>query len=274
MPDWLYDVDTSTMVIIVSAFFVTATWLGTLFIRPFVRTFVRRQPGANDLVAYLLGAHGVYFGILLGLLSVEAYGNFTSAENLVEEEASELASLYRDSSAYPPPIRDELTKILREYARFIIEDAWPQQQKGILPKEGVGFINRYQDTLMSFEPKTKAQEILHAETLRSFNSMVKARRERIDAIESEIPAILWYVVYLGAGVNLLLIWLLDMRLVTQLFLGGIITFFLAALIALVGAMDKPFRGEVSVSSDPYKDVYEQLMKPPLRPSVIPTTSTP
>jgi hypothetical protein len=274
MPNWLYDVDTWTMVFVVSAFFVVLTWLGTLFIRPFVRTFVRRQPGANDLVGYLLGAHGVYFGILLGLLSVEAYSNFTSSEDLVEEEASELASLYRDSSAYPPPIRDELTKILGEYTRFIIDEAWPQQQKGLLPKEGVAFINRYQDTLISFEPKTKAQEILHAETLRAFNEMVTARRKRIDAIEAEIPDILWYVVYLGAGINLLLIWLLDMRLVTHLFLGGIISFFLAALIALVGAMDKPFRGEVSVSSDPYKDIYEQLMKPPLRPSVIPTTATP
>jgi hypothetical protein len=274
MPNWLYDVETSTMVAIVSAFFVGATWLGTLFIRPFVRTFVRRQPGANDLVAYLLGAHGVYFGILLGLLSVEAYGNFTSSEDLVEEEASRLAALYRDSSAYPPPIRNDLTDVLRQYTRFIIEEAWPQQQKGIIPKEGVAFINRYQDTLLSFEPKNKAQEILHAETLGLFNATVEARRKRIDAIESEIPDILWYVVYIGAAINLLLIWLLDMRLMTQLFLGGIISFFLAALIALVGAMDKPFRGEVSVSADPYKDVYQQLMKPPLRPSVIPTATTP
>jgi hypothetical protein len=274
MPNWLYDVSTWTMVFVVSAFFVAVTWLGTLFIRPFVRTFVRRQPGANDLVAYLLGAHGVYFGILLGLLSVEAYGNFTSCDDLVEEEATRLAALYRDSSAYPPPIREDLTAILREYTRFIIDEAWPKQQKGLVPSEGVTFINRYQDTLMSFEPKTKAQEILHTETLRLFNSLVEARRKRIDAITEEIPDILWYVVYIGAAVNLLLIWLLDMRLITQLFLGGVISFFLAALIALVGAMDKPFRGEVSVSSDPYKDVYDQLMKPPLRPSVIPTSATP
>jgi hypothetical protein len=61
-----------------------------------------------------------------------------------------------------------------------------------------------------------------------------------------------------------------MKLVPQLFLGGITSFYLATLIALLGAMDKPFQGEVSVSSDPFKFIYEGMMTKPLGGAVVPT----
>ena len=69
---WIYDMPTWTMVLMVCVIFVGATWFGVIFIRPILRVFVGRQPGLNDLVGYLLGAHGVYFGILLGLLALAA----------------------------------------------------------------------------------------------------------------------------------------------------------------------------------------------------------
>jgi hypothetical protein len=51
-----------------------------------------------------------------------------------------------------------------------------------------------------------------------------------------------------------------MKLIPQLFLGGITSFFLATLIALVAAMDNPFRGEVSIGPDAFQLIYDQLMK--------------
>ena len=47
-----------------------------------------------------------------------------------------------------------------------------------------------------------------------------------------------------------------MKLVPHLILSGVISFYLATLIALIAAMDNPFRGEVCVSPDPYENVYE------------------
>jgi hypothetical protein len=93
------------MVAIVVGSFVTLTWAGAWFVRPLARTFIRNQPGSSDIVAYLLGAHGVYFGILLGLLSVAAYGNFAATESLVADESAKLAAVYRDASSYPEPFR-------------------------------------------------------------------------------------------------------------------------------------------------------------------------
>jgi hypothetical protein len=68
-------------------------------------------------------------------------------------------------------------------------------------------------------------------------------------------------VLLGAGVAVFLMWMLDMKLMSHFILSGVVSFYLATLIALVAAMDNPFRGEVSVSSEPYQMVLDTVMAP-------------
>jgi len=267
---WIYDLQTWTMVSMFCAFFVGVTWFGTIFIRPFLRAFLRRQSGLNDILGYLLGAHGVYFGILLGLLALASYQNFSDVEKIVVDEATKLASLYRDVSAYPEPNRQELTSKLRQYARFVIDEAWPDQKKGIVPTKGTMMINQFQEMLTRFEPKTRGQEILRAECYRQFNAFSEARRQRLNSVTTGIPAILWWVVIIGAGVNILLIWMLEMKLLPHLILSGVISFYLATLIALIAAMDNPFRGEVSVSPDAYEAVYKTDMQHHLPPATTPS----
>jgi hypothetical protein len=263
---WIYDLQTWTLVFMICASFVGVTWVGSIFVRPFIRAFLRRQPDLNDIVGYLLGAHGVYFGILLGLLALASYQNFSDVEKLTVDEATKLAALYRDVAAYPQPQRDHLTELLRQYARYVIDKAWPLQKKGIIPTEGTTIANHFQESLIRFEPGTKGQEILHAETYRQFNAFAEARRQRLYAVTTGIPGLLWWVVFIGAGVNILLIWMLDMKLVPHFILSGVISFYLATLIALIAAMDNPFRGEVCVSSDPYESVYQNVMKQDTEPA--------
>jgi len=66
-------------------------------------------------------------------------------------------------------------------------------------------------------------------------------------------------VIIGVGINMLLIWLLEMKLLSHLFLGGVISFFLAALIALVASTEKPFRGETSISPESFQMIFDSLM---------------
>jgi len=43
-------------------------------------------------------------------------------------------------TAYPEPQRTELTTLLREYTRYVIEEAWPLQRQGLVPPGGVNLI--------------------------------------------------------------------------------------------------------------------------------------
>jgi len=148
---WLHDLPTWGMVLLISSVFLAITWLGTLFIRPVLRS----QPDRATYVSYLLGSHGVYFGILLGLLALAAFDNFGRTQAQVAEEASHLASLYRDVDAYPEPARSELKGYLQDYTRYVIDKAWPLQRQGVIPREGTRIVSAFQRALTRFEPQTK-----------------------------------------------------------------------------------------------------------------------
>lgn len=272
----LYDLPIWEMVALITGAFLLVNFLGSIFIRPFLRLIVRNQYGANDLISYLLGAHGVYFGILLGLLSLAAYENFNKAETQVTQEAASLSGLYRVFSGYPEPARAELRQLLREYARSVISEDWPAQRRREIPRGGTELVTRIQTVLYAFEPKTAGQELLHGQALSSFNDLRDFRRLRLYSVTSGIPQLLWYVVLIGAITSMVLFWMLDMKFLPHLLLGGISNFFLATLIAFVVAMDNPFLGEVSISSSPFEQIYDQLMVPqaPESPRSEPAQSEP
>lgn len=69
---------------------------------------------------------------MLGLIAVATYQNFPDVETAVQREAAAVAGLYRDVSAHPEPARGQLQAALRNYTRFLIEEAWPGQQRGEL----------------------------------------------------------------------------------------------------------------------------------------------
>ena len=260
MFDWVNNVSVVTAFGVIAFAFVAICWLGILALRPFVRSLVRRQPGLNETVGDFLQYFGVIYGLLLGLLAVAAYQNFSDVEKTVGHEAAALGALYRDVGAYPEPIRSEVHAQIRDYARYVIDEAWPLQQKGIVPSGAVKKAAQIHERLAGFEPQSKGQEALHQETLRQFNTFFEYRRERLHSVTFAIPSTLWYTVTIGALLNMLLMWLFDLRLGIHLLLGGVLSFFLATMITLILLLDQPFRGAVSVSPGAYELIYDQLMK--------------
>lgn len=258
---WVYDIPTASLALLFAVVFVGFTWLGIVFVKPFLRLLLRPQGGINDLVGYVLGGHSAFFGLLLGLLAVAAYQNLADLDKIVGREAGFLRSIYRSVTDYPEPVRSETLPLIREYTRYVVEEAWPLQRRGIVAGDGVSRMNAVQAKLFAFEPKNKAQEIVHTQTMAQFFEMAEVRRTRVQSIDAGVPAIMWYVVAIGALIMIVLVWMLDMRLVPHLLLGGLLILFLSTVICLIVVMDKPLRGEVSIGPDAYKAVLDRMIAP-------------
>jgi hypothetical protein len=155
---WIYDIPTMAAVGLLAALFIGVTWAAIILSRPLVRSRVHRETGLNEIVGDFLQYFGVIYGLLLGLLAVATYQNHADVEKTVGNEAASLAALYRDVSSYPEPKRSELEALLRDYTRYVIEEAWPLQRKGIVPPGAVSKAAAFQANLASFEPQTKSQE--------------------------------------------------------------------------------------------------------------------
>ena len=156
-------------------------------------------------------------------------------------------------------MRSEVQELLRDYTLYVIYKDWPAHRRGVIYKGGSNRLNMIQFGILKFEPQTTSQELLHGQTLQDFNDFVASRQSRLAGVQTEIPGVLWYAVAIGALINIVLIWMLDMRFFTHMLLGGIVSFFLGVMIFLIASMDNPMKGEVSVPPASYQLVYDVLM---------------
>jgi hypothetical protein len=258
---WLYELPQWLFCLIVIIGFETVALAGQVATRKVVRRWLGDRD-YNDVVGQYLSAVGLLYGITLGLISVGAWENYGEVEGTVSQEAASVAALYRSADTYPEFKRTELTTLLREYTRQVIDVAWPEMRRGIVPLGGNSLITGFQRALAAFEPATEGQKAVHAETLRQFSNMVECRRLRLDSVTQQLPEILWVVVFAGSLLSLLLTWLLiiENRLLHDL-LTAMLALLLGLLIFLLATLDLPFQGHHSLAPDSFELVYQQLMNP-------------
>jgi hypothetical protein len=257
---WIYDYPAWCMAGLFSAVFVAATCLATLLCHRFLHSWIHRKERTNEMVNFALSSFSVLYGLLVGLLALATYQDFSTMREITDKEASNLTALYRDLRGYPEPIKSRLRDELRDYTRYVIDQSWPLQRRGIVPAEGSYLIARFIDDLTIFEPANKSEEILHAETLRQLNGFVEARRARLAWVGIGIPAVFWWVVVFGSFLTLLLLAILDMELHVHLLLGSAVSMFLGLTIFVIAAMDHPFRGHISIGPEAFELVYDRVMK--------------
>jgi hypothetical protein len=151
---------------------------------------------------------------------------------------------------------------LRDYTRFVIDREWPAHKRGIALEDGDDLLDRLENTVMSFEPENEREKIVQAEVLHSLNTAQDQRRLRLQAVTTGLPAALWSVVLIGALLNVSLTYLFSVENIRlHASLVGILAVFIGLLVFLTASMDNPFRGEFSVSSEPFQVVLEQVMSP-------------
>ena len=254
LPNWLF----GTLTLAVTA----AVGLGGLYA---TRRWVRRVHGDrhshNEVVGYYLGAVCVFYGITLGLLAVATWQTYTDVGTRVGEEAAAVGALYRDVASFPDQNRAELQSNLRQYARQVIDVAWPQQRRGIIPQDEGVILSALQRDLSRFEPVTESQKIIYAEAYRGLIQIAELRGRRLQSVNDGLALPLWVVILAGAFLSVAVTWFFDMRSQSMhLWMTVFLSALLGLLIYLLGALDNPFRGEISVGPEPFEIVYSRRMQ--------------
>jgi len=201
------------------------------------------------------------YGLVAALTAVGVWQRHSQAAETVSGEATAIASLWRDLGSYPQLQRDQMRDILRGYTEQVINEAWPQLRRGQIPREGVEWMDRLQAQLFTFEPVTEGQKILHAETVHAFNHLVQQRRQRLDAAQTRLPTVLWWVLLPGAMgcMSLCLFFHLESIRFHIILLVGL-AMFLAMVLFVIFALDRPLTGDMGIGSDSYQLIYDHHMK--------------
>ena len=253
LPDWLHGILTVVVFVLIglSGLFATRKWVSRL----------HATDSYNEVVSYYLSTVAIFYGIMLGLIAVSVWEGYNAAVTAVATEAGTLSALYRDVTGYPEPDRSALQADLREYTRYEIEVAWPQNRQAIITPGGMQRLWRFQDHLQAFEPKSGGQQALYFETLRAFDELIQKRSLRLDTVTSRLPRPMWDFVFLGAALSFVVSWFFQLKSFTM---HVWMTAFFAALLGmeihLLVIMNHPYRGSLGVSPEAFQIVYNMLMR--------------
>ena len=259
MPDFIYDIPTQTLAVYFSIVTVAAMLIGLVVVKPLFRLLIGSGPEFNQSISYATSGFSLFYGLLLGLLTVAAFQNSERVKEGVLNEATALGSLYADMSSYPEPIRSDMKWMLRDYVLFTINRDWPAHRAGTLLEGGYNRADAMRQKVASFEPTSKGQEIVHAEVIQAFQQFSQARQLRLAGVVTKIPDVLWYAVLVGAITNVLLLVLLRMPPLQHFVLGTISAFFLGVILFVIVTLDRPLQGESGLQPTPLTLLWERSM---------------
>ena len=257
---WVYDMPSALFALLTVLAVECFAVGGLLFTRRFLAGWLGLSKETNDTVGtFSLGLTALY-SVAVGLIAVASWQNYAGVSGLVSREAATLGVLYRDVAGYPEPLRTDLRRGLRDYTTFLVEKVWPAQQRGLLLNEPTAMLTALHGLLLTYHPSDGGANVMHAETTRKFDELVELRRQRVDRVDEGLPFVLWVVVGVGALATVSVRsfhWTERVRL--HVTLTVLLALFVGLLVYLIAALDRPFRGQVSVSADAYRLTVEKVM---------------
>jgi len=248
---WVYDLPTWLFGALTVIVFVAFGLAGLYLLRGWVQRIDNGHHVYNHIVGFFLAGVTVLYAVTAGLLAIGAWATFDQVQGL-----------YRDTIAYPEPLRTTMQEDLRKYTRQVIDVGWPMQRRGIIPNNASPLLSDFQEHFMTFGPQSEGQKILAEETYRAFNDLTESRRARLNSIDAEMPGPLWTLVIAGAGICIAVTWFLNTEsFIMHVWMTVLFSALLALLIFLIAVLDNPYRGKISVSPEPLERVYQQIMSP-------------
>jgi hypothetical protein len=258
---WIYDLPIWLFGLLTTFVFMGLSILGLLFFRARVKRFFKIKGSHNDEVSYYLSNIGIFYGITVGLITVATWENYDKCEDLVKVEAASLGPLSRDFSGFGDSTMKALRGTIISYTKFVIETSWPIQRTGSASIDEDIIIDVLEKQLSEINPKNKKEEIYLSKTLNAFNNFLDARRQRINSINDGLPASMWWTLILCAVVSIIVSYFLyidDVRL--HIALTASLSLVIGLLIFLIASMDNPYKGDFSVSSEPFNIVLESMLR--------------
>ena len=238
---WLYDIPDWLLAVLVVAVAVGLSIGGFFATRPLrVRT-------SNDVAGPVLGTVGLVQGVLLALVAVAAWNNYTAAGDASEREAAAVANLFRQFEGYPDPARQRLEARLRAYVGLLVGEEWRALQRG----ETSVRTTRARDALarewVNFEPRGSREQLLYSATGRELEELLDARRSRLAAGRAGLPGPLWAVALLGAALTVFCTYFFHMEHErTQIVVTSTIAASLGLLVYLILVLDHPLWGTYGI----------------------------
>jgi hypothetical protein len=246
---WLFNLPIVWMALAI----LLATYLVTALIDGVVRRLAvgDRAKAFKALSPGMLPPLGIIFGLLVGFIAAQVWGDLERAKMAVANEASALRSVVLLAKSFPGETEAELRKLVNQHIQEAVNTEWPLmgQQQATLKVLPTNLVDALKVTF-ALSGLDDTKKMAQRELVQGIERALDARRQRIILSQSGVTPIKWAALILQALCTLIAIALvhsdnrLTCRIALTLFATGVaLSFF------LIAAYRSPFSGDVAVGPD-------------------------
>jgi hypothetical protein len=207
----------------------------------------------NDLAGFVLAIVGVIYAVLLAFIAVAVWQNYSDVDNLVQTEANMVDDLYRGTISLPPDLAVQLRQDLFDYTETVVQKEWPRMVTSMPSHlKGWRILDNVHLSLAQLKPADAPSLAAQSEMLRTLTKLYDVRRGRFHAASSELPAIVWWNLVVGALILIVFSYLFGApRLTMHAVMVGLLGASIGLVLMLIVLLDNPFLGSSHVSVEPF-----------------------
>jgi hypothetical protein len=197
----------------------------------------------GDRAAGVFGVLATGFAVLLGFVVYLAFVSYDTARSGARGEATDLIQQYEIAQLLPQPGSARLSGLLICYGRAVVGIEWPQLQEGRKPSFNPWGIALF-EAFKTVQPKTPAQQNgTYPKWLDLTSDREQARLDRVQAGSQVIPAPLWVLLFVTAGLVLAFSLLFADRgegWLPQAVIAGTLVAMLVTSLLVIRFLDHPY----------------------------------
>jgi hypothetical protein len=198
----------------------------------------------GDRASGVFGVLAGGFAIFAGFVVFLAFTTYDQSRAGAEAEALVVIQQFETAQFLAPATRDRLAGELTCYGRSIVAQEWPLMERGelgdTLNPYGVALFR----TIKAADTSTAAEQTAFAKWLDQTSDREEARRDRVYGAAGVLPATLWIVLLLAAGIIFLFMLFFadpaEMKRSQAMLIGSATTIVVVTLLAIY-SLDNPYR---------------------------------
>ena len=198
---------------------------------------------ASGVFGVLAGGFAIFAGFIIFL----AFTSYDQSRSGGEAEALTVVQQFETAEFLPPGVQDRIAGEIVCYGRSVVFREWPQMEDG----KGGDTINPWTVALFRSlrlaNPTTPSEQAAYSKWLDQTSDREEGRRDRLHGAEGIIPASIWLVLFLIAGVVFaFMLFFADSGegVGAQAMLMGSATTVIVLTLLAINALDNPYRDGV------------------------------
>lgn len=242
-------------VVLIAAVLSTA---GFLLISRFVPT--RWLVADADAASALYATIGMVYAILIAISAIAVWEPHTEAGQSTEREAADLTEAYWSAGDLPDRAQFAIRSLITQYLHEVIDGEWPSLHTDRAPSErAMSLFAQLRTEANAIEPVGNRQQASYQQISAKISDAADARRSRIAAAGTGMPALLWPILIGGgiASIAFLYLFGLDRTFPNGLMMatvGGMI----ALMLFVIYQVEYPFSRDLGIDPDAFRVALTQV----------------